>query len=242
MAQFKALYGRHCHTLIGQFVSTKPKLYDTYLLQEALPLVRVAQERLRTTNKQHQSYVNPRCRPYILMLRDRMFLQVLPLKRLMRFGKQGKLSPQYIGSFEIQRSVGVVSYELALPPAYSVIDSISMFQYYASMCQINHMCYSMIQFNQMVFWSLLRNWQPYQLEMSGSFSPELYPWLRSSRSIIQVRRPPRRLTETCRCSTPAYLNFQLCLILIFADESFCSSGCYNDPLGYFYVFMYFFAD
>ncbi|WMV18795.1 hypothetical protein MTR67_012180 [Solanum verrucosum] len=34
---------------------------------------------------------------------------------------RGKLSPRYIGSFEILRTVGEVAYELALPPAFSAI-------------------------------------------------------------------------------------------------------------------------
>ncbi|WMV14388.1 hypothetical protein MTR67_007773 [Solanum verrucosum] len=38
-----------------------------------------------------------------------------------RFGRWGKLSPRYIGSFGILRAVGEVTYELALPPALSAI-------------------------------------------------------------------------------------------------------------------------
>ncbi|XP_070018330.1 uncharacterized protein [Nicotiana sylvestris] len=33
----------------------------------------------------------------------------------MRFGKKGKLSPRFIGSFEILRRVGEVAYEITLP-------------------------------------------------------------------------------------------------------------------------------
>ena len=36
---------------------------------------------------------------------------------LVRFGKRGKLSPRFIGPFEILERVGIIAYRLAIPPS-----------------------------------------------------------------------------------------------------------------------------
>ncbi|WMV54712.1 hypothetical protein MTR67_048097 [Solanum verrucosum] len=69
------------------------------------------------------------------MVGDKVFLQVSPMKGVMRFGKRGKLSPRYIRPYEILDRVRGVAYRLALPPDMSFIHPVfhvSMLRKYIS--------------------------------------------------------------------------------------------------------------
>ena len=48
----------------------------------------------------------------------------MPKRGMVRFGKRGKLSPRFIGTFEILESVGTVAYRLALPPSMSGVHKV----------------------------------------------------------------------------------------------------------------------
>ncbi|KAM6587662.1 hypothetical protein CsatA_010267 [Cannabis sativa] len=57
------------------------------------------------------------------------------MKGIRRFGKKGKLSPRFIGPFEILEKVGQVAYRLALPPSLSAVHNVfhvSMLRKYVS--------------------------------------------------------------------------------------------------------------
>ena len=64
---------------------------------------------------------------------DHVWLQVSPMKGVMRFEKKGKLSPRFIGPFEILNRMGEVAYKLGLPPSLPVllpVFHVSMLQKY----------------------------------------------------------------------------------------------------------------
>ena len=71
-----------------------------------------------------KSYADVRRRPLEFEVGDHVFLKVLPKRGVVRFVKRGKLSPRFIGPFEILERVGTVAYRLALPPNMSGVHEV----------------------------------------------------------------------------------------------------------------------
>ena len=46
---------------------------------------------------------------------DKVFLKVSSWRKILQFGKKGKLSPRFIGPYEILERIGPVEYRFALP-------------------------------------------------------------------------------------------------------------------------------
>nr|AAT39297.2 Gag-pol protein, putative [Solanum demissum] len=115
MAPYEALYGRRCISPIGWFEVGEAQLIGPDLVHQAMEKVKVIQERLKTAQSRQKSYIDVRTRALEFEVDDWVYLKVSPMKGVMRFGKKGKLSPQYIGPYRIAKRIGNVAYELELP-------------------------------------------------------------------------------------------------------------------------------
>ena len=93
-------------------------------MQDSLEKVRMIKERLLAAQSIQKAYVDNWRRELEFSVGDHVFLRVYPMKGVIRFGKRGKLSPHYIGPFEILERIGAVVYRLALPLELSVIHPI----------------------------------------------------------------------------------------------------------------------
>ena len=51
-------------------------------------------------------------------------MKVSPWKKVMRFGKKGKLRPRFIGPYEVIKKMGPVAYRLALHPELEKIHNV----------------------------------------------------------------------------------------------------------------------
>ena len=72
---------------------------------------------MKTSQNRQKNYADKRRKPIEFTVGEQVFLKVSPMRGIMRFGKKGKLSPRYVGPFEILERIGPVAYRLALPPS-----------------------------------------------------------------------------------------------------------------------------
>ena len=97
------------------------------LIRDTSEKVRLIRQRLLTAQSRQKSYAVVRRRPLEFEVGDHVFLKVMPKRGVVRFGKRGKLSPRFIGPFEILERIGVIAYRLALPPSMSSVHEVFYF-------------------------------------------------------------------------------------------------------------------
>ena len=94
------------------------------LIRDTSEKVSLIRHRLLTAQSRHKSYADVRRRPLEFEVGDHVFLKVMVKRGVVRFGKREKLSPRFIGPFEILESVGTVAYWLALPPSMTSVHEV----------------------------------------------------------------------------------------------------------------------
>jgi hypothetical protein len=63
------------------------------------------------------TYANKRHRPLVFEVGHHVYLRVLQMKGVKRFGMKGKLAPQYIRAFPNLEKHGAMAYKFDLPPS-----------------------------------------------------------------------------------------------------------------------------
>ncbi|GKC38910.1 hypothetical protein Tco_1051294 [Tanacetum coccineum] len=81
-------------------------------------------EKLKAARDRQKNYVDNRRKPLEFEVGDRVMLKVSPWKGVIRFGKNGKLAPSYVGLLEILERIGPVAYQLRLPEELSRVHDI----------------------------------------------------------------------------------------------------------------------
>ena len=135
MAPYEALYGRKCRTPVCWTELSEKKVIGPDLIQETEEKVKMIRERLKVATDRQKSYADLKRKDIRFKIDNKVFLKVSPWKKVMRFGKKGKLSPRFIGLYEVIEKVGPLAYRLALPQELEKIHSVfhvSMLRRYQS--------------------------------------------------------------------------------------------------------------
>ncbi|KAA0040277.1 reverse transcriptase [Cucumis melo var. makuwa] len=115
MAPYEALYGRPCRTPVCWNEVGERKLVGPELVQITTNNIKLIRENLRIAQDRQKSYADKRRRNLEFQVVDQVFLKLSPWRGVIHFGRKGKLSPRYIGTYQITERVGPAAYRLELP-------------------------------------------------------------------------------------------------------------------------------
>ena len=135
MATYEALYGRRCRTPTCWTELDEHKIIGLDLVKDTEEKVQIIQQRLKAASDRQRSYANLKRNDIEYEVGDKVFLKVSPWKKIIRFGRKGKLSPRFLGPYEILERVGPVAYHLTLPFELAKLHNVfhvSMLQRYRS--------------------------------------------------------------------------------------------------------------
>ena len=86
--------------------------------------MKMIRERLKIIADRQKSYANLKRKDIQYKIGKKLFLKVSPWKKIMRFRRNGNLSPRFIRPNDVIEKVGPVAYSLALPPELEKIYNI----------------------------------------------------------------------------------------------------------------------
>ncbi|KAL0537688.1 hypothetical protein IC582_026673 [Cucumis melo] len=124
MAPFEALYGKCCRSPVCWGEVGEQRLMGPELVQSTNEAIQKIRSRMHTAQSRHKSYADVRRKDLEFEVEDKVFLKVAPMRGVLRFERRGKLSPRFVGPFEILERIGPVAYRLALPPSLSTVHDV----------------------------------------------------------------------------------------------------------------------
>ena len=116
MAPYEALYGRKCRTSLCWYQDGEVVLVGPELLKQTIKKVRLVRNKMQASQSRQKAYADRRRRPLEFEAGDHLFLRVTRTTGVGKALRSRKLSPKFLGLYQISRRIGPVAYEIALPP------------------------------------------------------------------------------------------------------------------------------
>jgi len=116
MAPYEALYGRKCRSPLYWDEVGERQLLGPELVQETKENIALIRKRMLTAQSRQKSYTDKHRRELKFAIGDLVYLKVSPMRNVYRFGNKGKLSPRYVGPFQVLKRVSPLAYKIEMPP------------------------------------------------------------------------------------------------------------------------------
>ncbi|KAI5416559.1 hypothetical protein KIW84_041565 [Lathyrus oleraceus] len=124
MALFEALYGRRCRTPLCWYESGESAVVGPEIVQQTTEKIKMIQEKMRIAQSRQKSYHDKRRKSLEFQEGDHVFLCVTPITGVGRALKSKKLTPRFIGPYQILERIGEVAYRIALPPSLAKLHEV----------------------------------------------------------------------------------------------------------------------
>ena len=106
MAPFEDLYGCRCPSPVYWDDFNEAMTLGPKLLFQMTEKAKLIKDRMKAAQDRQKSYADLKRRPEEFAVGDRVLLRVSPMRGVVRFSALGKLSPRFIGPYEILERVG----------------------------------------------------------------------------------------------------------------------------------------
>ncbi|GJV56628.1 putative reverse transcriptase domain-containing protein [Tanacetum coccineum] len=116
VAPFEALYGQKCRSPVCWAEVGDAQLTGPQIIHETTEKIIQIKSIIQAARDRQKSYTDVRCKPLEFQEGNKVMLKVSPWKRVIRFGKWGKLNPRVHSTFRISNLKKCLSDEpLAIP-------------------------------------------------------------------------------------------------------------------------------
>ena len=119
MALYEALYGQKCQSPLCWYESGEQSLLGSKLVRKTIEQIKKICSKILVAQSHQKSYTNIRRKPLEFQEGDHVFLKITPTTKVGRAIKVRKLSPHFMGPFQILNRIEPIAYQVALPPRLS---------------------------------------------------------------------------------------------------------------------------
>ncbi|KAK8959395.1 hypothetical protein KSP40_PGU018652 [Platanthera guangdongensis] len=124
MTPFEALYGRRCRTPLCWAENEERSTIRESWIDKTTDRIKLIQERMKTTQDRQAKYHDQKHRSVEFSVGDYVYLKVRPVRGVSRIKRMKKLSPRFVGPFEVLERIGEVAYRLALTEEMSGVHDV----------------------------------------------------------------------------------------------------------------------